>query len=84
MEAGAAERVAPWSASRTGDGLTADGRVRVQARGPWPDLPQVRRGRYQRAPAVLRDELATDGIASDAAEELMSPATSTLLWACSG
>jgi type I restriction enzyme M protein len=36
-----------------------------------PIFPQVRRGRYRRAPGGSADELAADGITSDAAEELL-------------
>ena len=67
-----------------GDRLAADLRVRVQARGPWPDLLKDVEDAIDERRAVPRDELATDGITSDAAEEHSSPATNTLLRACSG
>jgi hypothetical protein len=60
-----------WSASGTGDRLAADRRVRVQARGPWPDLLKDVDDAIDERRAVPRDELATDGITSDAAEELL-------------
>ena len=60
-----------WSASGTDDGLAADGRVRYKHVVLGPIFLKYVENAIDERRAVPRDELAADGITSDAAEELL-------------